>query len=189
MVLPAVEDHGASPHDGAVPPTAVDDRVEPLVVLMCGVAGSGKTTYAQDLEQQGYARLSIDEEVWRRFGRYGIDYPAEEYAALSRTTEEALRGRLLELIYAGREVVVDLSFWQRASRDEYKQLIEAAGGRWRLVYLKVRPDVLRLRLARRAAERFDANAAFPITDDLLADYLAGFEEPRGEGEETILVQH
>lgn len=158
------------------------------MVLMCGVAGSGKTTYAQDLERQGYARLSIDEEVWRRFGRYGIDYPAEEYAALSLTTEEALRVRLLELIDAGRRVVVDLSFWQRAGRDEYKQLIEAAGGRWRLVYLKVPPDVLRSRLARRA-ERFDANAAFPITDDLLADFLAGFEEPHGEGEETIQAQH
>lgn len=158
------------------------------MVLMCGVAGSGKTTYAQGLEQQGYARLSIDEELWRRFGRYGVYYLAEDYAALSQVAEDALRQRLLELIQAGRRVVVDLSFSQRASRDEYKQLIESAGGHWRLVYLQVRPDVLRLRLARRA-ERFDANAAFPITADVLADYLTGFEEPRGEGEDTLVVEH
>ncbi len=30
---------------------------------MCGVAGSGKTTYAQGLEAQGYTRLSVDEEI------------------------------------------------------------------------------------------------------------------------------
>ena len=40
---------------------------------MCGVAGSGKTTYAQRLEAEGYVRLSIDEEIWQRFGRFGID--------------------------------------------------------------------------------------------------------------------
>ena len=34
-------------------------------------------------------------------------------------------------------------------------------------------------------QRFDANAAFPITHDLLASYLASFEEPNGEGEVVI----
>jgi GTPase SAR1 family protein len=47
-----------------------------LVVLMCGMAGSGKTTFSQRLEASGFTRLSIDEEVWQRFGRYGIDYPS-----------------------------------------------------------------------------------------------------------------
>jgi len=36
-----------------------------------------------------------------------------------------------------------------------------------------------------SARRFDANAAFPVTPDTLATYLAGFEEPRGEGEDVI----
>ena len=34
-------------------------------------------------------------------------------------------------------------------------------------------------------QRFDANAAFPITEDLLISYLAGFDEPNGGGEEVI----
>jgi predicted kinase len=55
------------------------------VVLMCGIAGSGKTTYAQRLERDGYVRLSIDEEVWRRFGRYGLDYEPAAYQAQPRT--------------------------------------------------------------------------------------------------------
>ena len=50
-----------------------------LVVLMCGIAGAGKTTYAQKLEAQGYIRLSKDEEIWERFGRYGIDYDPSLY--------------------------------------------------------------------------------------------------------------
>ena len=43
-----------------------------LVLLMCGIAGSGKTTFSQKLEQYGCVRLSIDEEVWSANGRYGI---------------------------------------------------------------------------------------------------------------------
>ncbi len=54
------------------------DRDTALVVLMCGIAGSGKTTFSQRLEEQGFIRLSIDEEVWNTHGRYGIDYPVEK---------------------------------------------------------------------------------------------------------------
>ncbi len=31
-------------------------------------------------------------------------------------------------------------------------------------------------------ERFDANAAFPITKEILSSFLEGIEEPKGEGE-------
>ncbi len=68
---------------------------------MCGVAGSGKTTYAQHLETQGYVRLSVDEEVWRRFGSYGVDYQPGEYAHLSETAENLVRERLLDLLAQG----------------------------------------------------------------------------------------
>lgn len=141
-------------------------------------------TYAQRLEGEGYLRLSIDEEVWTRFGRYGIDYDPAKYREHSAAVEDALRDRLVSLIGLGREVVVDFSFWHRAMREQYKRLIEDTGGRWRLVYLKVDPTVLTQRLEERI-KRFDANAAFPITDDLLTAYLAGFEEPNGEGEVVI----
>jgi predicted kinase len=153
---------------------------------MCGVAGSGKTTYAQRLEAAGYVRLSIDEEVWARFGRYGVDYDPDRYAEYSERAEATLRQRLHDLIDQGRNVVVDFSFWERRNRDRYKKLIEGAGGRWRLVYLQVPADVLRRRLDRRN-RRFDANAAFPIHEPTLTRYLGGFEAPAGEGEEVVTV--
>jgi len=160
------------------------ERDSARVVLLCGLAASGKTTYAQGLEAAGHVRLSIDEEVWTRFGRFGIDYEPARYTELSAIAEEALRGRLVALVEQGRDVVVDFSFWQRAARDRYKRLIEDAGGSWRLIYLKADLVLLHRRLQDRS-RRFDANAAFPITDELLASYVAGFEEPHDEGEEVI----
>lgn len=61
------------------------------VIMMCGVCGSGKTTYAKKKEQEGYIRLSIDEEMWKLYGRKGIDYPEEEYEKLSEQVEAALQ--------------------------------------------------------------------------------------------------
>ena len=156
----------------------------PLVVMTCGVAGSGKTTLARRLEAQGFVRLSVDQEVWDRFGRHGVDYPAERYDALSEVARARVRERLVQLVGQGRDVVLDLSLWRRADRDAYKAMIHGAGGRWRLLHLRVEPVELRRRLAERAARR-DADAAFEITEDLLATYLAGFQAPHGEGEEVL----
>ena len=160
------------------------DRDFSLVVLMCGIAGSGKTTLSQNLEKHGYVRLSIDEEVWSTNGRYGIDYPVEKYREYLDEAHIRLRNKLVELIEDKKQVVVDSSFWNRSERDEYKRLIENSGGKWRLIYLKVHPDELRKRLKIRS-QRFDANAAFTITEEILTTFLNGFEEPRDEGEIVI----
>ncbi|KQX62637.1 AAA family ATPase [Paenibacillus sp. Root444D2] len=160
------------------------DRDFSLIVLMCGIAGSGKTTFSQNLEKYGYVRLSIDEEVWSTNGRYGIDYPVEKYREYLEEAHIRLRNKLVKLIEDKKQVVVDSSFWNRSERDEYKRLIENSGGKWRLIYLKVHPDELRTRLKIRS-QRFDANAAFTITEDILTTFLNGFEEPRDEGEIVI----
>jgi predicted kinase len=165
-------------------PSHERDPSGPHVVLTCGLAGAGKTTYAKQLEATGYVRLSIDEEVWSRFGRYGVDYQPHRYADYSAQAEAALERRLLALIAEGHNVVVDYSFWRRATRERYKRVIRDAGGRWELVYFKVDGEDLRRRLAQRN-QRFDANAAFPITDEILERYLADFEEPTDEGERVI----
>jgi predicted kinase len=162
----------------------IDDADRPEVVLMCGVAGSGKSTYARSVEARGHVRLSVDEEIWRRFGRYGIDYDPSQYEHHTDVARESVREQILALIEQGRDVVVDSSLWKRSRRYEYKKLIEDAGGRWRLVYMRADPELLRARLRVRS-ERFDADAAFPITDALLDRYLQSFEPPCGEGEEVI----
>ncbi|GAT65532.1 kinase [Planomonospora sphaerica] len=154
------------------------------VVMMCGPAGSGKTTYALDLEESGYTRLSIDEEIWRRFGRDGAEFAPEEYERHKSTAEEELWARLAALMRAGRPVVLDYSFWSRETRRRYQAFIESHGYRWELVYLKADRETLQRRLAARNAVR-GANAV-TVSEELLDRYLAGFQEPVGEGERTVL---
>lgn len=158
-----------------------------LVVLMCGVAGSGKTSFSRALEAKGFRRLSIDEEIWDRFGRYGVDYRPEDYDRHVAAARAALRDQLTARLAAGRDaVVVDSSFWSRAHRYDFKHLVEAAGGTWRLIYLDAPETILRERLAARST-RFDANAALPIDETKLRGFLASFEAPSGESEITVAV--
>lgn len=154
-----------------------------LVIMMCGVAGSGKTTFSQQLEKKGFVRLSIDEEIWATNGRYGVDFPIEKIEEYKKVAERKLRSYLIQLIHNKQHVVIDYSFWDRERRDDYKQLIEESGGNWKLIYLDVHPDDLRERLKIRN-KRDDANA-FPITEEILTTYLTGFQRPKGEGEIVI----
>jgi predicted kinase len=158
----------------------------PVVYLLCGLTGSGKTTYAKQLEAAGAFRLSVDEEIFARHGRYGVDYPVAEYFDLERPVVEELRRRLVELIESGHDVVLDHGLWRRSDRDVYKRLIEAHGGTWRLLYLRADRELLLQRLAGRSG-RGDANA-MPLTPPDLDDFIARFEEPTGECEELIQPQ-
>ena len=157
-----------------------------LVILMCGVAGSGKTTFSMKLASKGFTRLSIDEVIWDRFGRYGIDYTSEVYPGHVAEAREAIKDDLRQLLVQKQPAVVDSSFWSRAHRDSYKDLIVRAGGTWRLVYLSASEALLRDRLEERG-RRFDANAAFPIGEDALAGFLENFQAPSDEGEMVVAV--
>jgi broad-specificity NMP kinase len=80
---------------------------------MCGVAGSGKTTFSQQLEKEGFVRLSIDEEIWATNGRYGIDFPIEKIEEYKKDAERKLRNHLKKLIHDKQQVVIDFSFWDQ----------------------------------------------------------------------------
>lgn len=161
-------------------------RTEPRIVfMMCGLAGSGKTTFAQRLEALGCERFSIDEEVWRHDGRFGVDYPEAAYADLQAAAETRLRLRLEDQLMRGTKAVIDFAFWNGAVRARYRGLVEARDHRCCIIYLQVDEAILLGRLRERSVRR-DANAAFPITDELLAKYVQGFDIPSGE--EAWIVQ-
>ena len=149
------------------------------VIFMCGPAGSGKSTVARQYERQGMTRLSVDQEAWAR-GVTTMPLPAAVRGDIERT----LRARLLDLVRAGSDVVLDLSFWSRGMRDEYRALLRPLGVVPETVYLATdRATVLR-RVSARAARDGDD---FRLSAELAARYFDHFEAPTAaEGPLTVI---
>jgi predicted kinase len=70
---------------------------------------------------------------------------------------------------------------RRSERDDYKALVSANGGRWRLLYFKADRETLLCRLAHRYAN----GGVGEVTADMLDWMAANWEEPSGEGEEVL----
>ncbi|MFI7093964.1 AAA family ATPase [Streptomyces lydicus] len=89
----------------------------PLAVLLAGLTGSGKTTVAQALADHGYVRLSVDEEVHRLHGRYGVDYPEHTYFERERPVVKGFRERFTKELEAGNDIVLDHGLRRLAERN------------------------------------------------------------------------
>ncbi|WP_031186055.1 AAA family ATPase [Streptomyces sp. NRRL F-5635] len=155
----------------------------PLAVLLAGLTGSGKTTVAQALAAHGFTRLSVDEEVHRLHGRYGVDYPEHTYFERERPVVETIRQRFIKELQAGNDIILDHGLWRRTDRDAWQQAAREAGGHPVVVYLPADRDELLRRLAGRN-QREDANA-LTVTPEALDDFFARFDVP-AEDEEVIV---
>ncbi len=171
------------PTEATMGPESQIDK--PIIYLLCGLTGSGKTTYAEGLIHDGATKLSIDEEVFNEHGRYGVNYPEDQYTEKEVKAKKALEQKLKDLLTSGKSVVLDYGFWKKEDRDYYKKLIEENGGQWKLVYFKADNDELLERLKERN-KRTDANALTVTKEMFLNDFVRRFEEPVGEGEEVII---
>lgn len=155
-----------------------------IAYLLAGLTGSGKTAYARlVLEAAGAVRLSVDERVFARHGRYGVDYPHVTYFEKELPVLAEVRAEMVALLREDRDVVLDHGLWRRQDRDEWRRVAQEAGARVRLLYFPVpKPELVR-RLSVRNAEQH-ANALF-VSAEALDDFLARFDEPDGEGESVI----
>jgi predicted kinase len=151
--------------------------------MLCGLPASGKSTYAQKLMSDKLPKLSMDEEVYKRYGRAGVDYPNNEYLERYEIIRAELEEKIVDLLKQKRSFILDYGYWRRAAREKHKKLIEAYGGEWKLLYFKASPELVAKRIEKRN-KRTDANA-FPVTKVMLCDFIARFEEPQGEGEVII----
>ena len=101
------------------------------VLLTCGISGSGKSSLARSIVEQypTFVRLSIDKYIFERYGVFGSDYREDEYERLQDEAHGWVVEELARVVGEGsRNVVVDLSFWERAERERWKEKVERVGG-------------------------------------------------------------
>ncbi|KAK8922079.1 hypothetical protein H634G_00236 [Metarhizium anisopliae BRIP 53293] len=174
-----------------------DDRQ--VVIMTCGISGAGKSTLSKDIVQRlpNLVRLSVDSYIYENYGLFKIDYPEGKYPEYQAEGLQHVKAELIRLLEEKqKDVVLDLAFWNRKYREEYKEAITKHGGRWLLVFLDADKEALRRRIAGRRAQRDalslndkrrDGDTAFDVDNETFEMYWDGFERPVGEGEIVIKV--
>jgi hypothetical protein len=141
----------------------------PVLHLICGLPGSGKTTLARQLELDLPAlRLAPDEWMAR--------IVADGYDDAKRAAVEAVQWEIAaRALQLGIDVILENGFWSRSERDDFRARAAALGADTRLHFLDVPRDELLRRLALR-------NAALPedtfrVNQAQLDLWLTWFEPP------------
>jgi predicted kinase len=147
---------------------------------MCGPAGSGKSTVARRLEEDGMVRLSFDQEAWSR-GIRSMPLAPDVHEEI----ENELRHKLLRLVAAGSDVVLDFSFWSRRAREEYRELLRPLGVEPQTIYLATPREVALERIRARALAHGDD---FGLSEELAAEYFDHFEAPTSDEGPLTVVQ-
>ena len=151
----------------------------PLIHLVCGSTGAGKTTYAIALaEKLKGVRFSIDEWMASLFW---MDSPRPIEPAWAMARVERCMDRIWdtarEVSSRGVPCVLDLGLGQRVHREKFALLAKDSGLSLQLHYLDV-PEAERWR---RVQARNDAKAGtyqlpFDVTREMF-DFVEGIFEP------------
>jgi predicted kinase len=147
---------------------------------MAGMPGAGKTTLARALVTAGYKRLCPDEEMFRRYGRYGYDFPRGQFLVRERPVLDDLAVELGKVLARGDSAVFDHGLWTPADRAEWRSIATAAGAIPVLVYLPVPHDVLWSRIKVRNHHVHTDPNSIEFSEEDLRRFAGRFHPPGGD---------
>ena len=155
---------------------------KPIVYVICGFIGAGKTTFAKKLEEKtGAVRITKDE--WS-ICLIGNDPTIDGYEEWDTKIIELSRAVAFQLVEKGIDVIIDEGFWAREQRVELRRRIDAIGAKEVLYYVEAPIETIRDRVVGRNNNL--SKDSFTISREMFDNYLK-YWQPPGEDEDYVLA--
>ncbi len=155
---------------------------EPIAHIIIGFIGSGKTTFARQLEQRtGAVRFTKDEWMVRLFGN---EPPKDKFGEYDNKMASLATDMALKCLTSGIDVIIDEGFWEKIQREEIRDRVRNAGAVPRFYYLDVPFKIMKARTLKRSAN--PPLDSYIIDEDSFNRYWRFFQPP-GDEEEFELV--
>ena len=157
---------------------------QPQVAMLCGMTGSGKTTFATRLENKLPAIcFSIDR--WM-IELYGHQMDRKDFESRMAIIKKLIWKTVERLIALNTNVILDYGFWTARERIEVSSKIKNAGGIPVLYFFNVPLNILKQRLNIRNSQL--PPGTFEITVDMLEMFVNWFEYPtKDEGIKIVEI--
>jgi aminoglycoside phosphotransferase family enzyme/predicted kinase len=153
----------------------VESFASPVLIILHGLSGSGKSWLAEQL-LENFGAIQIRSDVERK-RLLGFEAQARTKSAIGKGAYSAdmtaqTYQRLLELasliLPAGPSVIVDATFLKKSHREQFQQLAQSLDVPYVILDLQASEDTLRSRIIKRAGQAKDASEA---TLEVLAHQL------------------
>ena len=115
-----------------------------MLIIVCGLPGSGKTTLAQAVARDLCA-VHVSSDITRK-----SMYPSPTYTPQEKATVyTSMAAEAESLVRQGKDVVADATFYREAERERFAAIARAAGTEAFVIMTVLAEDEIRKRLARR----------------------------------------
>ncbi|MBM7784909.1 AAA family ATPase [Tenggerimyces flavus] len=156
----------------------------PTAHLIYGYIGSGKTTYAQELERTLPAmRFTTDEWIAKLYDE--DESHLQDFRALVSRVEAVMEPLWCRCLELGIDVVVYMGFWARTKRDAARSLAEHLGATAQLHYVHCPDEIAWARVEHRNQD-LPGNSIRMVRNTF--DVLKVRFEPLGDDEEHVRTE-
>jgi predicted kinase len=153
--------------------------LSPILHLLCGLPGSGKTVLAKSIAASTFAfRFSPDEWIKDIWGNQ-----AEAEGNRFRDQVEQLQWKIAKrLLLRSMDVIIEWGTWGRNEREKLRDEARAVGARVRFYYLNVPRNILKERILNRNRnlDPYEFYIPEPQIEAFLDDCFLAFQVPTEE---------
>lgn len=159
--------------------------MNPTVYLLCGLPGSGKTTFSLTLQKQNNAiAYSSDEWIINLFGK---KFPPEEFQKYQKIAKQKILKSAKINILHKKNIILDFGLWKKDDRTKYINWAKSLNADPIIYFFNTNTETLIKRLQDRNQQK--QNNSLIVTEEMLLTFIHQFEPPTNKEAKIVEIKN